>query len=207
MTDADSPWELPGNLDPTARKIVTAARIRFSESGFADTTMEDIAHAAGVGVATVYRRFGHRKRIVRYAIIDEAIRLGNLLSAAGASASGPEELVVETFTAFVHEASQPKLLTRNLRESGEAAELSAFLNDATIISLGRSTIATSLRPWQEAGRLPADLDLVIVGEMISRLMNSLIEAPDDSAIPIADPAAARRFAQTYLVPLLQATGR
>ena len=74
---SEGPWELPGDLDATARKIVTAARIRFSENGFSETTMEDIAAQAGVGVATVYRRFRHRRRLVRYAIIDEAIRLAD----------------------------------------------------------------------------------------------------------------------------------
>ena len=204
---SEGPWELPGDLDATARKIVTAARIRFSENGFSETTMEDIAAQAGVGVATVYRRFRHRRRLVRYAIIDEAIRLANTLSAAGASATGPEELIVETFTAFVREASQPKLLKRSLRDAGESSELSAFLTDATIVRLGRTTIAASLRPWQQTGRLPADLDIEVVGEIISRLMNSLIEAPGGSVIPIGDAAEARRFATTYLVGLLTATAR
>lgn len=67
-------------LDPTARTIVTAARTCFTERGFSNTTMQDIADAAGVGVATVYRRFRHKRNLVRLTIIDESVRLSTLIS-------------------------------------------------------------------------------------------------------------------------------
>ncbi|MFW0786504.1 TetR/AcrR family transcriptional regulator [Gordonia sp. CPCC 206044] len=192
-----------GDLDATARKIVTAARITFVERGFADTTMQDIADAAGVGVATVYRRFGHRKTLVRHAIMDESMRMATLMSEIAEQVDGPEELLVETFGAFVHEASAPKLLTRNLRRSDEVAELSAFLSDTAIVGLGRGLVSSGLRVWQDRGRLPTHLDTDVVAEILVRMVLSLIESPDDSTIPIGDPERAREFAETYLVPLLQ----
>ena len=92
-----------GDLDPTARAIVTAARTCFTERGFQNTTMQDIADAAGVGVATVYRRFGHKRNLVRLTIIDESLRLGTLVSDVAGRAATPEEGIAEVFAAFVHE--------------------------------------------------------------------------------------------------------
>ncbi|OBA50721.1 TetR family transcriptional regulator [Nocardia sp. 852002-20019_SCH5090214] len=196
---------IPGGLDtldPTARKIVTAARICFTDNGFAETTMQRIAETAGVGVATVYRRFGHKQHLVRLAILDEALRLTTLLAEVADRATGPEEATTEVFAAFVHEASAPKLLTRSIRESPAAGELTDFLTDDTAIGVSRTLVTNHLRRWQDTGRLPADLDLAIVGEMIARLMMSLIENPA-SVIPLQDTAKAREFARVYLVPLLQ----
>jgi TetR/AcrR family transcriptional regulator, repressor for uid operon len=194
-------------LDPTARAIVTAARTCFTERGFQSTTMQDIADAAGVGVATVYRRFGHKRNLVRLTIIDESLRLGTLVSDVAGRAATPEEGIAEVFAAFVHEASAPKLLTRSIRESPAAAELSAYLSDENLIAMARNHIATWLRRWQERGELAADLDTEIVGEMIGRLIISLIKTPK-SVIPIYNLDKARDFARRYLVPLaLQAPAR
>lgn len=189
-----------GALDPTARTIVTAARTCFTERGFQNTTMQDIADAAGVGVATVYRRFGHKRNLVRLTIIDESLRLGTLASDVAGRAATPEEGIAEVFAAFVHEASAPKLLTRSIRESPAAAELSAYLSDENLIAMARNHIATWLRRWQEHGELAADLDTEIVGEMIGRLIISLIKTPK-SVIPIYNLDKARDFARRYLVPL------
>lgn len=95
------------SLDPTARTIVTAARTCFTERGFSNTTMQDIAEGAGVGVATVYRRFRHKRNLVRLTIIDESLRLSTLISEVAGRAGSPEEGIAEVFAAFVHRPPPP----------------------------------------------------------------------------------------------------
>lgn len=190
--------------DATGRRIVTAARICFTEYGFQATTMERIATEAEVGVATVYRRFGHKKELVRLAIIDEALRITRLVGHVAEKAATPADGIVEVFAAFVHEASAPKLMTRSIRESSSAGELAAFLTDENAIAITRTFVADRLTRWQDAGQLAADLDPDILGEMIGRLMMSLVTTPA-SVIPIHDVDKARDFARTYLVPLLRTT--
>lgn len=53
-------------------KILTAARAAFDESGV-DIGVESIAHQAGVGVATLYRRFPTKEALVD-AVVDEILR-------------------------------------------------------------------------------------------------------------------------------------
>jgi len=45
-------------------RIVAAAAAAFAELG-ADVTLDEVARRAGVGVATLYRRFGNRDQLVR----------------------------------------------------------------------------------------------------------------------------------------------
>jgi AcrR family transcriptional regulator len=45
-------------------RIVAAAAAAFAELG-AEVTLDEVARRAGVGVATVYRRFGNREQLVR----------------------------------------------------------------------------------------------------------------------------------------------
>lgn len=191
-------------LDPTARAIVTAARTCFTEHGFQNTTMQQIADAAGVGVATVYRRFGHKKKLVRLTILDESLRVSTLISEVAAKAATPEDGIADVFAAFVHEASAPKLLTRSIRESPAAGELSEYLTDEHLIVLTRSYVGVWLRRWQERGDLDASLETDIVAEMIGRLMISLIKTPN-SVIPIFSQNKARDFARRYLVPFVLQT--
>ncbi|MTV25850.1 helix-turn-helix transcriptional regulator [Nitriliruptoraceae bacterium ZYF776] len=51
--------------DETSRRILAAAVERFSLFGIRRTTMDDVAAAAGIGRATLYRRFSGRDEIVR----------------------------------------------------------------------------------------------------------------------------------------------
>ncbi|GAA1035837.1 TetR/AcrR family transcriptional regulator [Virgisporangium ochraceum] len=52
-----------------ARELAAAARL-FAENGAGNTTMDDIARAAGVGRATLYRRYPDRASIA-VALLDE----------------------------------------------------------------------------------------------------------------------------------------
>lgn len=163
--------------------------------------MQRIAEVAEVGVATVYRKIGHRQNLVRLAIIDEAIRVWNLVYEIVEKSATAEQGIVDVFVAFVHESSSPRLFTRSIRESPEAAELASFLSDGSVIAIARSLIADNLDRWRADGQLPADLDTTIAGEIIARLVMSLIETPE-SVIPIREPDRAREFAQRYLLPIV-----
>ena len=58
---------MPGLRSDAARnhqRIVTAAAAAFEEDGPA-VSLDDIARRAGVGIATLYRRFGTREELIK----------------------------------------------------------------------------------------------------------------------------------------------
>lgn len=86
---ADTPSDEPGcpgrplraDAERNRRRILASARQVFAERGL-DVTLDDIAAHAGVGIATVYRRFANRDELVEAlfsdrleALADEAERL------------------------------------------------------------------------------------------------------------------------------------
>jgi AcrR family transcriptional regulator len=84
-----------------ADRIVEAAGVAFEEDG-PGVSLEEIARRAGVGVATVYRRFGSREGLVR-AVIARAFREGVAGTApagdAWADLTGVITAIVDAFAA------------------------------------------------------------------------------------------------------------
>ena len=83
------------------RRILEAAGRIMAERGVAGLSMNDVAEAAGVGVGTLYRRFGDRAGLA-YALLDEQ---GRELQAAfmhGPPPLGPGAPPVERVRAFLH---------------------------------------------------------------------------------------------------------
>ena len=69
----------------TMKEIQGAAVELFGKHGFAKTTVEDIAHKAGVGPATIYRLFETKERIVIWDEYDEGFMeaMHSLIAAEG----------------------------------------------------------------------------------------------------------------------------
>src|SRR5712692_7571617 len=68
--------------------VLAAAREVFVEQG-ADAPLDDIARRAGVGIATLYRRFPDREALVRAVALDVLTRAGGEARAAEAEEPDP----------------------------------------------------------------------------------------------------------------------
>ena len=55
-------------------KVITAAREAFTENG-AETSLEEIARRAGVGIGTLYRNFPNRQSLLEAVYVEEVDRL------------------------------------------------------------------------------------------------------------------------------------
>lgn len=200
METTAAPWSELQQLDARSRAIVDAARECFATNGFENTTMVRIAEVAGVGVATVYRRFGTKSAIVRYALMVESQRVSMIVADAVHRSAGPVGALADMFAAFVGEATAPRLLTRSLRVSGAANQLTDFLTGDEAITQGRALVARFLSHWQERGEL-GSFDPEVVAELFVRLTMSFISNPR-GVLPLGDADAAREFARRYLAPLM-----
>ena len=74
-------------------KISTAAAAAFAERGL-EVTMADVADRAGVGVGTVYRRFGDKHGLITALFEDKVHEVAEIAEAAK-DRSGPTEALVE----------------------------------------------------------------------------------------------------------------
>jgi len=188
--------------DPATVRILEAAYPVLAEGGVRRTTMNQIADAAGLGVATVYRRFPRKLELVRALLLHEAAKVVGVVDAALADETTIEGQAAAGFTAFAHAVADRRLLVRLLRGDSDydgEAVLPGELADQIMVMV-RDYIAGWIRDLQAEGRylgVAAD----IVAEIQARLALSLVLAPE-GRIPMHDDAATRAFATTYLVPLL-----
>ncbi|CAM3604318.1 TetR/AcrR family transcriptional regulator [Smaragdicoccus niigatensis] len=189
--------------DPTTTRILDAARDCFAETGVRKTTMNAVADRAGVGVATVYRRFPQKPQLVRMVLFREATQLVDGVDAAIVGATTVEDQLLTGFVAFTREFQQRKLL-HDVGDSDDIADALKALpgHGSPILGLGRMYLADLIRKWQANGQLSDDFDANMVAEIYARLAHSLGMIPD-GVIPLNDPAKATAFARKYLLPLLR----
>jgi TetR/AcrR family transcriptional repressor of uid operon len=188
-------------VDRATERILDAAGAELAKHGVRRTTMNQVADAAGLGVATVYRRFPQKAQLVRAVILREAEAVTAAVVAELDRPASIEEQAAGAFVAFAHAISSRPFVVRLLRGDAEAGD-SAATGDLVdhLMMDARGRVADWIRELQAHGRyLDADPD--VVAEIEARLAVSLLLMPD-GFIPMHDDAAARGFAAQYLVPLL-----
>jgi AcrR family transcriptional regulator len=176
-----------GNRD----RILDAARALFVSRG-PDVPMREIARHAGVGPATLYRRFPTKRDLVAEALADR-MRACRDIAEEGLADPDPWRgfrRVIERICAL------------HARDRGLTEAFVAGFPDALDLAAGRAetlrTIAELARRAKDSGDLRPDF---VLADLILVLMaNKGIQAPT----PAARAAASRRFA-AYVVQAFRAS--
>lgn len=204
MTTAALPYAatLLEEADASTVRILEAAHDEFTVDGVRATTMNQVAERAGLGVATVYRRFPQKALLVQAVILREAAATTMAVDTAMRGAGSVVEQCAAGFSAFAHALEERPLLIRLLRgETDRDGGLIAAGDLADqIIAMVTDYIASWIRELQAEGRYRS-IEPDVVGEIEARLALSLVIVPEGH-IPIHDFEAARTFAARYLVPML-----
>jgi AcrR family transcriptional regulator len=175
--------------DATTDRILDAAYEELLHFGLKGVTIEDVAKRVGVARITIYRRFANKDDLLAAVALREGQRLfGRVEAALGATASTEEQLV-EGFSVMLHAVRNHPIVKRIVDAEPDVAASLLASHGATIISFGRDFVAARL------GIARA------VAEVMVRLSASFVLSPA-SSIPLKTNADAKRFARTYLVPML-----
>jgi AcrR family transcriptional regulator len=167
--------------------IVRATLELLLEDGYRGLTMEQVRTRAGVGKATLYRRYGSKQDLVTEAIRhlnqpldrpDTGSVREDILAVARSVLAGAERVELATFA--------PRLLA----ESAGDPEMHAIFYE-NLVAPRRAVMADVLRRGVERGELRADLDIelaidVLTGPWVYRL---LIAGGDASTIYRLDPSS------------------
>jgi AcrR family transcriptional regulator len=107
-------------------RILDAARSLFAERGVGEVSLEEVARAAGVGKATLFRRFGDRGALF-LALLDEHERELQDAVLRGAPPLGPGAPARERLLAFLDALLRLNLEHRELLLASETARPGARL--------------------------------------------------------------------------------
>ncbi|MER7000400.1 helix-turn-helix domain-containing protein [Streptomyces sp. NPDC000410] len=105
-------------------KILDAAARLVAERGPEALTMNAVAQAAGIGVGTVYRRFGDVAQLL-LALLDERERQFQAAFLSGPAPLGPDAPPVDRLRAFLHALADHLAEQQTLMFAAEAASPAA----------------------------------------------------------------------------------
>lgn len=150
------------------RAVLEAARDVFAEEGF-DAPTSAIAKRAGVGVASVYRRYGSKEELVhalRLLALEDVIRIAHEVVG-----ERPESAVARFLTRHLEEAASPLATTfgRRLPTSPEIDEAAERL---------RRSLESLIAIDRERGLVPADYTAGDIMMAIAHLRPHLAASPE-----------------------------
>ena len=186
----------PNNPDDA---LLDAAAELMTRYGLRRWSMDDVAEVAGVGRATLYRRFPSREDLVHATIAREANRFFSAVAAAVASTDGVVEKVVEGFLVGMRLARAS--LVPGLFENDRSTAVSLF-TATPVLELGSAALVAQYRAL--SGFNPRDqqtAEIELVAEVLMRLAMSFVLIPG-SVIDFEDPGKARQSLTRIVRPLL-----
>jgi AcrR family transcriptional regulator len=156
------------------QRIIEAARVVFAEQGV-DVALAEVAKEAGVGLATLSRRFD-RFRLVEAVILDSVAEHLRFLEQA------LELPPWEGLTGYLRALCERQLADRNICHS-ITLELPTSPEIAQIRAVIQKDQQTLIRRAQRSGELRKDVvpqDLVLILEAMNGVISSTKEAAPDS---------------------------
>ncbi|MFC8384497.1 TetR/AcrR family transcriptional regulator [Nocardia sp. NPDC057272] len=189
--------------DSVEERILDAALVQFERVGVRKTTIEDIAKAADVDRATVYRRIGSRDDVVRAAFEREVRRLLVDLGEIPARHDTFDDIVVDVFTTVITRWRAHPLVERLLTLEADRLLPQLTVDGASFFLLSVAASTEILRKVLEDSRFPGIPDLSARVEVVCRVVHSLILQPVGT-IDTGSEQALAAFARTYVVPILVA---
>jgi AcrR family transcriptional regulator len=198
--------QVPADVEAARQRLLDAAEACIDRFGLAKTTVEDIATAANVSRATIYRYFDNRDELMLAVVLRSLDRSpqGNLEDRF-VGVDTPERFGAALVDAMVQLLDQlrhdPKLEVLLNRETGGVS--------ATITGAGPALFGIVIDDWrpfmsaaQRDGLLRADLDVDELSEWVLRSVLSLltVEGPKHHS-----PDDERRLLATFLAPALLPT--
>ena len=183
--------------EPAVRAALDATSALLAERGTRGWTVEDVAERAGVGRATVYRRFAHRDDLVATAVARDARRFFATVSDSVRDIEPIEEKVIQGFLAGLRLAQRAPLA--HLLRTDPVAAVSLLTSEPLLRS---AAIALADRyqtllptPLDPARRAVAES----VAEGLVRLGLSFVLIPG----PTENDDRARDHLDAVIRPLLQ----
>ncbi|MGF1425950.1 TetR/AcrR family transcriptional regulator [Kitasatospora sp. LaBMicrA B282] len=125
------------------RRILDAAARLLAEQGPEAVTMNAVAHAADMGVGTVYRRFGDVNRLL-LALLDDGERRFQQAFLSGPPPLGPDAPPAERLRAFLHALADRVLDQLAILATAEAAAPCARYSSGVYLTL-HTHVAVLLR--------------------------------------------------------------
>ncbi len=187
--------------DATNQKILDSARSLYIEFGLRRTTMEDVAKRAGMGRATLYRRFSEKDQLFKAVILRDLQRQIVMVEQHIEEMTSALDGLLEAFIKFALLMNSNELLQRLLKSEPDHVLPYLTTDFEVIMTFACQYLSMQIERGQQYGHIKK-VPSMMLSEMFMRLTQSLMLSPKGVINP-GDEASLRTFADTFLRPFLE----
>lgn len=193
--------------DERRRQILRVAIRLFSDRGFSGTTTKEIAKAAGVSEAMVFRHYATKQELYNAILDHKACEGGDInpfeiVQEAMAKQNDQElfyQLMLNAFNHHERDTDFMRLLFHSALEGHELAEMFVRQNIVPLYEF----LGEYIRQRQEAGAIRPDIKprvsiRAFVGMMIHHSLNNTLWDKNRRLLDISNEEAARTFTEILL---------
>jgi AcrR family transcriptional regulator len=188
-------------VDEVSVRILDAALAEYLDHGLRRTSVDEVARRAGLGRATLYRRFASRDELVQAVLVRESRRFFAAINDAVESLPTVAQRLVEGFVVGLRTAREQPLLGRLLQSEPEFLLPFLTIHGGPAIAIARQFMADQYRRSPEY-RANTEVDPDEFAEILVRLSMSLILTPQ-TCLPLDTDDDVRATARRYFLPLLK----
>ncbi|MBW2288039.1 MAG: TetR/AcrR family transcriptional regulator [Deltaproteobacteria bacterium] len=178
-------------------RMLDAAESCLERFGLAKTTIEDVAQAAELSRATVYRQFGNRDGLLLGVAVRDAERTASEAELYLRRFDDVGSWIVEGMLFCLREIPKRPVLSQFLapQEIGAASRL--ILTSERMFAIGAEILRPMFEPARREGLLQQDLDLDSLMEWVLRILMSYLAVPGP---PSRTEEDLRRILRSLLLP-------
>jgi AcrR family transcriptional regulator len=185
---------------PVPDRILDTAEAIYSQPDGLGTTMEDIAKAAGLGRATLYRHFNNRDELLLAVMEREANLIAAKVERKIRHIDTPGEHIVEGMVQAMREMKKSNLFKNVLTvETGSVVNRLIFTSDR-MVNIGLGIMLPVVQRAHETGKLKTDMEFELLVEWILRMLSSVLTVPSDQLKTEGD---IRYMLQKTMLPVLE----
>lgn len=188
-------------VDETAEKILQATRDLLLEFGLRRTSMDDIARRAGVGRATVFRKFADRSTLLGALFARETKRTIEAVDSIARQVEDPRQRVAAGFAALVETLSQHDLFNRLIKTDADQVIPVITTQSTQALQLGSAYIESQIEVFEQNSGMSCR-NKPEVAEFLARFVISLTIA-SETVLPVDDRTKLHEFALDHIVPLIE----
>ena len=203
MPSASVPKSDPVRPRPVRERLVDAAEGCLEQFGPQKTSMEDVARAAGMSRATVYRYFDNRDALLLGVASRQASSLAVEAMAYLSQFDTISDWLVEGLLFTLRELPQRPVFASLVTSLESSASSQLFLGSSGLLQIGVKVLRPMFGNAQEQGLLRDDIDIDMLIEWLLRVLWTYLNAPSQVA---TNEESMRKLFQMMLIPAVLKDG-
>ena len=182
------------------QRLLDTTKAMYTEAPMTGVTMEEVAKAAGVGRATLYRHFKNRDDLLLAVIEREAVIIAGRVEKKISKIDSPGEYIIEGMVQAMDEINKSALLSSMLQPRNSSIVNRLLFDSDRLVNIGLEIMLPVVQRAQQTGKLKTNMSFELLVEWILRILASLVTVPSKQ---LNSKRAVRDMLYATMLPVLE----